>query len=326
MAGHPESPERFSGLEGILSGFSAAEILRIPSTEAPTEDVRRVHDASYLDRLEEWCRRGPEVIDPAPTYVTQGSGRAARQAAGGALAVMQAVILGRAEAGMALVRPPGHHALPDRAMGFCLLNTVAILARSAQARGFRKVMIVDFDVHHGNGTQAVFEADPEVLFISTHQEGIYPGSGKWTDRGKGNIVNVPLPAGAGDRAFQTITKDLVEPLARRHEPDLVLVSAGFDAHWRDPLANLQVTLDGYRSMALALTGLAQEVSQGRIVYVLEGGYDPEVVTGGVNALLSAITGRTPMADPLGAAPTREPDVENLISRIAGFHGLGVREP
>ena len=322
MAGHPESPGRFSGLEGLLSGFSGGEILRMPVWEAPPEDVSRVHDASYLDRLEEWCRRGPAVVDPAPTYVTPGSARAARQAAGGGLAVLEAVIHGRAEAGMALVRPPGHHALPDKAMGFCLLNTIAILARHAQARGFRRVMIVDFDVHHGNGTQAIFESDPEVLFISTHQAGIYPGSGPWTDRGEGNHINVPLPAGAGDHAFHTITKDLIEPLGRRHKPDLVLVSAGFDAHWRDPLANLQLTLEGYRAIAHALASLAREVSQGRIVFVLEGGYDPEVVTGGVHSLLSAIAGKTPMADPLGAAPMREPDVGGLISRIANFHGLG----
>lgn len=321
MAGHPESPGRFSGLEDLLAGFSGGEILRLPATEASLEDVGRVHDASYLERLEEWCRRGPAVIDPAPTYVTPDSARAARHAAGGGLAVLREVIHGTAEAGMALVRPPGHHALPDRAMGFCLLNTVAILARYAQACGFQRVMIIDFDVHHGNGTQAVFEKDPEVLFISTHQEGIYPASGPWTERGEGNIVNVPLPAGAGDRAFHTITTDLIEPLARRHKPDLVLVSAGFDSHWRDPLANLQVTLDGYRAIALALIGLAKEVSQGRIVFVTEGGYDPEVVTGGVHALLSAIAGGTPMEDPLGAAPMREPNVGTLVSRIADFHGL-----
>jgi acetoin utilization deacetylase AcuC-like enzyme len=206
-------------------------------------------------------------------------------------------------------------------MGFCLLNTVAILARAAQAWGFQRVMIVDFDVHHGNGTQAVFEADPEVLFISAHQEAIYPGSGPWTERGVGNIVNVPLPAGAGDLALHAITTDLIEPLARRHKPDLVLVSAGFDSHWRDPLANLQVTLDGYRSIALALTRLAKEVSRGRIVFVTEGGYDPEVVTGGVHALLSAIGGGTPTADTLGAAPMQEPDVGTLVLRIADFHGL-----
>ncbi len=323
LAGHPEAPGRFAGLSALLDGFEGATLLRLAPAEGARRAAALVHDGAYLERLQAACRRGPALIDPAPTYVTPASFESALHAAGGALAVLEAIESGRAAAGIALVRPPGHHAPADQAMGFCLLNNVAIAARSARQFGFPRILIVDFDVHHGNGTQAITESDPDLLFVSTHQEGIYPGTGHWRETGsgagEGSVVNVPLPPGAGDAAFDLIASRLLAPLARRHRPDLILVSAGFDAHWRDPLAGLQLTIGGYHRVVRHLISLAGELAGGRIVFVTEGGYDPEVVTEGVSAILSGLADRPKSADRLGPAPLPEPGVEDLISRIAELH-------
>jgi acetoin utilization deacetylase AcuC-like enzyme len=265
------------------------------------------------------------MIDPAPTYVVPASYPAARLAVAGALAVLEEVRSGKADAGLALVRPPGHHALADQAMGFCLMNNVAILTRAAQSFGWGRVMIVDFDVHHGNGTQAIFEGDPDVLFVSTHQSGIYPGTGDWTETGigaaAGCTVNIPLPAGAGDVAFESIASRLLRPLCQRHRPNLLLVSAGFDAHWRDPLAGLQVSLRGYYELSLRLVEMAREFTDGRLVFVTEGGYDPTVMTEGVSAVIAALLELPSFADRLGPAPGPEPTIGEEISRIAALHGI-----
>lgn len=322
-AGHPEAPERFAGLPALLHRFEGAQHVRPSSDEEARRAAAQVHDAAYLERLRAACRRGPAVIDPAPTYVTPASFESALHAAGGALAVLEAIHSGRAAAGMALVRPPGHHAPADRAMGFCLLNNIALTARSARELGYSRILIVDFDVHHGNGTQAITESDPDILFISTHQEGIYPGTGDWREIGSGpglgSVVNIPLPAGAGDAAFRLIASRLLAPLARRHRPDLILVSTGFDAHWRDPLAGLQLTIGGYHRLAQDLISLAMELAQGRIVFVTEGGYDPEVVSEAASAILSGLADGPDFEDRLGPAPLPEPDVEERISRIAELH-------
>lgn len=323
--GHPEDPRRFAGLDSLLDGFEGATLLRVPPVEDARPAAARVHDGAYLERLQDACRRGPALIDPAPTYVTRASFESALHAAGGTLAVLEAIHTGRAAAGIALVRPPGHHALADQAMGFCLLNNMAITARAARDLGFPRILIVDFDVHHGNGTQAITESDPDVLFVSTHQQGIYPGTGHWRETGsgpgEGSVVNIPLPAGAGDAAFGLIASRLLAPLARRHRPDVLLVSAGFDAHWRDPLAGLQLTIGGYHRLARDLISLAGEVAGGRIVFVTEGGYDPEVVTEGVSAILSGLADLPRFKDRLGPAPFPEPDVEELLSRVAELHGV-----
>lgn len=323
--GHPESPARFAGLPALLDRFEGALRVR----PAPNEEVGRaaaqVHDSVYLERLEAACRRGPALIDPAPTYVTPASFESALHAAGGALAVLEAIHTGRCGAGIALIRPPGHHAPTDQAMGFCLLNNVAIAARAAQHLGFPRILIVDFDVHHGNGTQSITESDPDILYVSTHQQGIYPGTGHWRETGSGpgmgSVVNIPLPGGAGDGAFSLFAARILGPLARRHRPDVLLVSAGFDAHWRDPLAGLQLTIGGYYRLALDLISLAEELAGGRIVFVTEGGYDPEVMTEAVSAILAGLTGLPQFRDRLGPAPFPEPDVEELLSRVAELHGV-----
>lgn len=325
LAGHPESPERFAGLPALLDRFTGADLVRLAPAPDVSQAVARVHDGAYLERLRVACAGGPMLIDPAPTYVTPASFDSALAAAGGALAVVEAVCAGGSEAGLALIRPPGHHAPAGQAMGFCLLNNVAIAARAAQHLGLRRIMIVDFDVHHGNGTQAITESDPDILFVSTHQHGIYPGTGHWSEAGSGagagSVVNVPLPAGAGDGAFGLIAARVLGPLAHRHRPDLILVSAGFDAHWRDPLAGLQLSITGYHSLTLSLISLARDHGAGRIVFLTEGGYDPEVVSDAASAVLAGLTGREPDDDLLGPAPSPEPDISALLERISERHGI-----
>jgi acetoin utilization deacetylase AcuC-like enzyme len=324
----PGHPERAARVQAILDGLAAAGVLAemhaLEARPAPRDAIARCHDATYIDALERVMARAPAIIDPAPTYVTSASFECAVRAAGGAIAAVDAVLAGPAELALALVRPPGHHAVATGAMGFCLFNHIAIAARHAQARGLQRVMIVDFDVHHGNGTQAIFAADDSVLFVSSHQRGIYPGTGAehdvGTGAGAGFTVNVPLPAGAGDRALAQVAAELILPLAARFQPQLLLVSAGFDAHFRDPLAGLQVSGPGFHHVAGRLLELARAWCDGRIVFVLEGGYDLPALTSGVLNVLRALRGE-PADDALGAARAPEPDVGPLVSRVAAQHGL-----
>jgi acetoin utilization deacetylase AcuC-like enzyme len=323
--GHPERPERVPAVlaalaaEGLLADMG--ELAALPASLAA---LARCHDGGYLAALEQAMARAPGYIDPAPTYITAASFECARRAAGGALAAVDAVLDGRADAALALVRPPGHHARPAQGMGFCLLNNVAVAARHAQARGVGRVLIVDWDVHHGNGTQEVFYEDPTVLFVSCHERRIYPGTGEAEETGAGagagTTVNVPLPPLSGDAALGAVVERLVRPLADRFRPGLVLVSAGFDAHFRDPLAQLQVTGPGYHRAAAALCELALDHAEGRIAFVLEGGYDLPALGNGVVNVVRALRGDPPDAS-LGVAPLGEPDVHDLVERLRARHGL-----
>ncbi|MBL8056206.1 MAG: histone deacetylase [Anaerolineales bacterium] len=325
---HPENARRVPAIERILHSSGLHSRLRhlAPRPATPAE-LTRVHPARYVEALERVMGDAPGYIDHAPTYITPESFACAQLAAGGALRAVEAVLDGEAEAAFALVRPPGHHATPTQAMGFCLFSNMALAARHAQARGCAKVMIVDFDVHHGNGTQAAFYADPSVLFISTHQHGIYPQSGEEAETGegagRGATVNIPLPAGAGDAAFHRILEAVLAPAAARFRPDLLLVSAGYDAHWRDPLAALQISTTGYYQLVSGLRALAREHCGGRLALVLEGGYDPAALAHSVAASLHALLGDAPAADPLGIAPYPEPlaRIEATLYRVRGLHGL-----
>jgi acetoin utilization deacetylase AcuC-like enzyme len=229
------------------------------------------------------------------TYLTPRSVAAAYRAAGGSLALVDA-LLGPAELnkGLALLRPPGHHARPDRGMGFCLLNNVALAARHARARGIERVAIVDWDVHHGNGTQEAFIDDPNVLFVSLHQYPFYPGTGRasevGTGEGKGFTVNVPLSADASDVTYRSAFEQVVLPVVGRFEPELILVSAGFDAHARDPLAGMTVSAAGFGWMARELSKLADATAKGRMALFLEGGYDLEGLETSLEAAVSAMLG------------------------------------
>ena len=271
-------------------------------------------------------RQAPGYVDSAPTYIVPESFDVALLAAGGAIRAVEAVVGGEAQSAFALVRPPGHHAVPDAPMGFCLFNNVAIAARYAQHYlGIGRVLIVDFDVHHGNGTQDVFYEDPSVLFISTHQENIYPYTGRATETGagagEGYTVNVPLPAHAGEKAFERVLQEVITPAAARFKPELVLVSAGFDAHWLDPLANLQLTLAGYARLTQGLQAIAQAHAHNRLAFVLEGGYHLAALTGGVTTVLRTLLGEHGIPDSLGPAPRPEPDVTAAVERARRLHGL-----
>jgi acetoin utilization deacetylase AcuC-like enzyme len=322
---HPENAARFGLLESAMAELPPGVAQRLDAVEASDDAILRVHPSVYLQALEAACLQGPAYVDMAPTYVTQASMGAARRAAGGTLAVLDHVLAGKSRTGFALVRPPGHHATATRAMGFCLLNNIAIAARRALDSGLRRVMIVDFDVHHGNGTQDIFESDGDVLYVSTHQYGIYPGSGAMSDvglgPGAGMTVNIPLHPHSGDEAFERIARAVIVPLGLRFEPDLLLMSAGFDAHWRDPLAQLQLTCTGYHMLASTVARLADEVCSGRVLAVLEGGYDPEALRGCSQAVALALAGLPAPPDPLGEGGYLEPDVDPLVERLRQLHGL-----
>ncbi len=292
--GHPEHAGRVDAIlgylaeAGLLDGLAALDV-----AAAPAASLALAHTPTYLAGLAATAGATPQHLDP-DTYVTPGSWSAACMAAGAAIAAVDAVVDGRADVALSLARPPGHHALADRAMGFCLLNNVAVAARHAQARGLARVAIYDFDVHHGNGTQAIFYADGSVLYVSTHQAGIYPGTGYAHERGAGDgagcTLNVPLPAGAGDDAMAGAWEGVIEPAIRAFRPDIVLASAGFDASFRDPLAELRVTGAGFHAIGRRLADVADAVAGGRLVFALEGGYDLPALANGVANVVLALKG------------------------------------
>jgi acetoin utilization deacetylase AcuC-like enzyme len=325
LSSHPENVDRFRFFDRLFEPPLADHLIRLAAKPASESALTMVHPVSYLRALEEAVAQGPGYIDYAPTYVTPGSYQAALDAAGATLHVVEAVASGEARAAFALVRPPGHHATPIRAMGFCLFNNLALATCHVQKRGFQRVMIVDFDVHHGNGTQEVFEAEPDVLYLSTHQLGIYPGTGAIADngtgRGKGSVVNIPLPSGAGDQAFAEIADRVIVPLADRFQPQFLLASAGFDAHWRDPLAGLQLTASGYYHLAAVLSEIAEQACGGRIAFILEGGYDPEALAESIGAVLRALAGLPFAPDPADVPPRPEPSVAGILSNVMSVHGL-----
>lgn len=323
--GHPESPGRFRFFDQILNGPLSDSLVIVDPERATPAQVGHIHSAEYIRSVEAAVQRAPTYLDYGDTYATQFSFEAALDAAGGALTVLDLILDGNVNTGFALVRPPGHHATQSQAMGFCLFNNIAIAAKHAQIRGIDRVMIVDFDVHHGNGTQAIFEADQSVLLFSTHQWGIYPGSGHQKEighgDGEGTIINVPLPPRAGDQSFTHIWDELLSPTAERFAPDIILVSAGFDAHWDDPLANLQLTTSGYYMLSRRLRELADRYCQSRLLFVLEGGYAPMALTENIHACMHAMADKPLQEDRLGPAPFDEPSIHKLLEEIREIHGL-----
>jgi acetoin utilization deacetylase AcuC-like enzyme len=263
----------------------------------------------------------------ANTYAGPGALEIARLSAGGAVDAVDAVCAGTVDNGLAAVRPPGHHAIADYGLGFCLLGNIAIAARHAQQKyGIERVLIVDYDVHHGNGTEAMFYDDPSILFISTHQYPLYPGTGAVTDvgtgAGVGYTINVPLPAYCGDANYTRIFDEIVWKAAERFQPQLVLVSAGLDAHWTDPLAGMKLTLNGYAHLSSELMRMADQYCSGKIVFVMEGGYDLDGLSHGISNIARLLLGDAP-TDPLGLPPNprAEPDISHLLARIKSLHNL-----
>ena len=323
--GHPERPARLDAVrDAIQADAVLSGLLRLQGQPASRQALERVHAPAYLDLTEVFCTSGGGALD-VDTYATPDSYRIAREACGDLLAITDAVLRGEAANGFALVRPPGHHARPMQAMGFCLLSNVAVAARHGQAAGAERVMILDVDVHHGNGTEEAFYDDPSVLFVSSHQADIYPGTGHLGQTGAGDgvgaTVNVPVPGRTGDELVDAM-RDVVLPLADRFRPDLVLVSAGYDAHRLDPLAGLNLSVGGL----VGLVRIAQEAADthagGRLVCALEGGYHVDALAAGVAATLhSLVDPAAPVADPFGPTNLPPVDLAPLLKAVRAVHGL-----
>jgi acetoin utilization deacetylase AcuC-like enzyme len=319
--GHEEAPARFQHLGGWESKPYAAAVHFLEPQPARREFVTAVHSERMLRDFEAACRQGPGITDYAPTFVTPSSYADAFLAAGATLDCTRAVLAGQAQNAFAIVRPPGHHAEPEGSMGFCLLNNIAIAVRHALTCGIGKALIVDFDAHHGNGTQAVFMDERRVAFLSTQQENIYPfrtGFIEDAPQARGRIVNVPLPARAGDAAFARIAEEVLTPLTERFAPEMVFVSAGFDSAWDDPLAELGLSSAGYYAYARRLVELAGQHCGGKIVFVLEGGYNPRNIASGVEAVLAALTGAA--FSPQDPSPFPEPDIQRRLDEVRAWIG------
>ena len=282
-AGHPEQAARLARVRRELEESGLKErCTLIKPVAAEDEMLLRVHDAGHLERLRSSCAAGRPFLDSMDTAICRESDRVARLAAGSALALARSVAQGELDRGFAALRPPGHHAERDLAMGFCLFNNVAVVARELQAcASISKVLIVDWDVHHGNGTQHIFDDDPDVFYYSLHQWPLYPGTGEknetGTGDGSGTTLNSPLPPGAGDEEFMRALREELIPAAEEFGPEFVLLSAGFDAHKRDPLGGLEVSTQTYGEATRVLCDLAQRRAGGRMVSLLEGGYDLEAL-------------------------------------------------
>jgi acetoin utilization deacetylase AcuC-like enzyme len=293
--GHPERPERVAAILGAIKGSDLGLTPDLASS-APEALIHRVHDPGYIAGLDRAAAAGGGYVDP-DTYLTPVSMVAARTAAGAVVDGINRVLDGAARHAFAVVRPPGHHAEQARAMGFCLVNNVAVGLYAAREKGIRRVAILDFDVHHGNGTQHSFENDPEVLYASTHQYPYYPGTGAASERGAhGTVLNVPLASGSGDRAFLGAWEKTIGPSLEAFKPELLLVSAGFDAHEDDPLAGLEVSTDGYRELAKLITSWATAYCRGRTVWALEGGYNLRALGDSVVACLEILLDRATEGD------------------------------
>ncbi len=296
-AGHPEKPERLTAIVARLKQTGLMDQLTaINARPAERKWLTAVHTLEHVDRLRQLCAQGGGVAGTRDTLASGQSYDAAIRAAGGVLAAVDAVMAGQVRSAFCAVRPPGHHALPDKAMGFCLLNNIAIAARYVQQQHkLEKVLIVDWDVHHGNGTQAIFWEDPDVFYFSVHQFPFYPGTGRAEERGAGDglgtTLNVPLPAGSGDAEFCRALQKQLLPAARKFQPDFVLISAGFDAHADDPLGGMKVTADGYAQLTRIVRQIADSHCQGRLVSVLEGGYDLEGLAASVESHLRVLKER-----------------------------------
>lgn len=339
LAGHVESAERLKAIHDkldntLLNGLPiSSHMLRLTPEPATDAQLRACHTEDYLTNVLAWTETQRGVMIGADTYCLPVSFEIAKLSAGAAIRGVDAVLRGEAANALVCARPPGHHAVPDMAMGFCLLGNVSIAARHAQAAyGLKRILIVDFDVHHGNGTQDIFYSDPDVLFISTHRYGrhafgmyYYPGTGGISEigegAGRGATLNIPLPENVGDQGYRLVFEQVIWPAARRFKPELIIVSAGFDAHWADPLRGERLSLSGYARLSRELIRMAVELCGGRIVFVLEGGYHLEVLSHGVLNVAYALLGSPEISDPLGPAAGAETDITNLIERLKTTHDL-----
>jgi acetoin utilization deacetylase AcuC-like enzyme len=319
---HPERPARIAAINDELAAQNWLGYRRVLSPEVAYQTLEAVHPPAYVEAIERVAAAGGGAVDP-DTVISEGSFTAAMHAAGGAVAMVESLLgVGAGARGFSAHRPPGHHALAARAMGFCLFNNVAVAARHAiDGLGLSRVLVLDWDVHHGNGTNDIFSAEPRVLFISIHQSPLYPGTGAASDMGsgagRGYTVNLPVPPGSGDAEFIGLVEQVAVPLARSYRPQLVLICAGFDAHRDDPLADCTVSDAGYASMAAAMSAVADELGVG-LGCLLEGGYDLGALARSVAATMRAISGGSLGATGSNGAPMaaeRGPVADRLL-RVA----------
>jgi acetoin utilization deacetylase AcuC-like enzyme len=318
--GHPERVERFEVMQVVASEFGKRGGHVEPPRSVTDHEIARIHDADYLTSIKETAGRAV-ALDP-DTFTSPGTVSAAYLAAGAVVTAVGHVL--DSDAGtraLALVRPPGHHAEQNRAMGFCFFNNIAIAAASARARGLSRVAIVDYDVHHGNGTQWSFYNDPSVLFISSHQFPYYPGTGAASDigtgAGSGYTINLPLSAGATDADYELVYTKIALPILKQFRPELILISAGFDAHMNDPLAGMRLTGPYFGHLTSAIARVADECCDGRVVAVTEGGYDLAALAESLRASIHALEGDTNrVAAPVGAAPRGEATVKAVLPHLS----------
>jgi len=325
---HVENAQRLVATMSLLEETHLKDnLVLLPPRAATVDEISAVHAKEYISSIQSQAEKGGGWLD-ADTVMSSGSYQAAIYAAGGALTAVEAVMNRQVDNAFALVRPPGHHATCWQAMGFCLFNNIAIAAKYALANyDIERVLIIDFDVHHGNGTQEAFDDDPQVMYLSTHESPFYPGTGGVEDIGRGAAqgtkVNIPLPAGCGDAEYIKVYEQIIVPAAKRFSPGLILVSAGYDAHWADGLALMQLSVAGYARIVKFIKGLADELCGGRLVFTLEGGYNLKALSAAVKATFDVLLGNTDIEDPIGQSSRgfRAPDIAALIKEIKTIHGL-----
>jgi len=326
---HVENSSRLVETVGLLEKSKLTDkLVAIPPRAASIEEVSLAHPHSHISRVQSYSTRGGGWLD-GDTYASPASYEVALYAVGGVLQSVDAVMTGKVSHAFALVRPPGHHATADEAMGFCLFNNIAIAAEYAKRKyKLDRILIADFDVHHGNGTQEIFYADPKVLYFSTHQYPWYPGTGSINEdgvgEGKGFTVNVPLPAYCGDKEHLHVYQEILVPVAKRFQPQLMLVSAGYDPHWADQLSLMQLSVSGFAGIVNIIKGLADELCQGKLLLSLEGGYHLQALSHSIKATFEVLLGKSPSPDPLGKPQEMmtSPDVDPILGEVKARHKLG----
>lgn len=332
LPGHPESAERIRAVwRGLAESGLTARLQPLHVRALDADAALSVHTAGYLELLRRVSEKNSSTSTvthlDSDTYAGPDALAIALLSAGGAVGAVDSVLNEGAGNALAAIRPPGHHAMQSSAMGFCLLGNVAIAARHAQARyGIERVLIVDYDVHHGNGTEAMFYDDPSILYVSAHQYPFYPGTGAATDigvgAGEGCTVNIPLPAGSGDANYAAVFQQIIWPVAKRFDPQFILVSVGFDAYWADPLAQMRLSVQGYSQLAAEVIRMAQRFCAGKVVFALEGGYHSDALRYGVSNVARLLLGDSPVDPPATRpSPRPEPAIDSLLTRLQQLHKL-----
>jgi acetoin utilization deacetylase AcuC-like enzyme len=330
--GHPESADRVAGAWKLLRESGLTRRCALPACrDATLDELTQVHTQHHIDFMRRVVEQGPVYVTSVQdTIANKGTFIAAVRSAGAVVGATAAVVSGEFGAAYCLVRPPGHHAIPDAPMGFCFFNNVAVAAKHAVANlGVDRVAVIDIDIHHGNGTQDVFYADPSVLYVSTHQFPYYPGTGHWREAGEGAglgyTLNLSLPGGCGDVEYAQAFEAVIEPKVRAYRPDLVIVSAGYDAHHGDPIdgARMRLSSAGYASLIRRCCDLASECCSGRVVVALEGGYNLTALSWSVRNSIEVLLGDPVTEDPIGPAPPlpSPPNIAPLLAALRELHGL-----